>query len=453
MRILRWLVFLCWSAPWLSAAQQTTQQPNEVVLTEEQRQRLFDRLAELLDEEGRRIGDFTAGGAGFRVADTDFGTFNFSIWAYARYLNQESLDETYTDSFGRTKTLDLRNDLQLNKVNLYFKGWIYDPKFSYMLFAWTQNAQMGDGAQVVIGGGLDYSFKRQLNVGAGVTQNPGTRSLRGTFPYWHRVDTRMIADEYHRPSYTTGLYVYGNLRENQNLQYKVVLGNNLSQLGVNAVQLDGDFNTLSASLNWSPQGEFGPRGGWGDFESHDELVTSIGFGVTRSTEDRQSQPGEESIENSQIRLSDGTRLFEDDAFGTGGRVNRALYRMASLDAGAKLRGWDFSGGYYARWVDDFETEGFVPVDELHDWGYQIQISKMVLPEKLQVYLGYSKIMGEYGDPRDHVLGINWFPFEQRLLRLNTEFMYLKNSPVGYPSVPMLVGGNGTVFMTSLEMVF
>ena len=61
--------------------------------------------------------------------------------------------------------------------------------------------------------------------------------------------------------------------------------------------------------------------------------------------------------------------------------------------------------------------------------------------------------GEYGDPYDHVLGINWYPFKQRLLRLNTEFLYLKNSPVGYPSVPMLVGGNGTVFSTSLEMVF
>ena len=434
-------------------AAQSPGAPAGPALTEEQRQRLFDRLEELLDEEGRRIGDFTAGGAGFRVADTDFGTFNFSIWAYARYLNQESLEETYTDSFGRTKTLDLRNDLQLNKVNLYFKGWIYDPKFSYMLFAWTQNAQMGDGAQVVIGGGLDYSFRRQLNVGAGVTQNPGTRSLRGTFPYWHRVDTRLIADEYHRPSYTTGLYVYGNLNENQNLQYKVVLGNNLSQLGVNAVQLDGDFNTLSASLNWSPQGEFGGRHGWGDFEHHEDLVWNFGMGLTRSTEDRQSQPNETSIENSQIRLSDGTRLFEDGAFNTLGRVNRALYRMASLDAAAKVRGWDFSGGYYARWVDDFETEGFVPVDKLHDWGYQVQVSKMVLPEKLQVYLGYSKIMGEYGDPRDHVVGINWFPFRQRLLRMNTELMYLKNSPVGYPSVPMLLGGNGTVFMTSLEMVF
>jgi hypothetical protein len=457
MRLSRALLYLFGSGSWFCAAAQqpaeSGQPPLERTLTEQERQRLLDRLTELLDEEGRRIGDFTAGGAGFRVADTDFGTFNFSIWAYARYLNQRSLDETYTDSFGRTKTLDLRNDLQLNKVNLYFKGWIYDPKFSYMLFAWTQNAQMGDGAQVVIGGGLDYSFRPQLNVGAGVTQNPGTRSLRGTFPYWHRVDTRLIADEYHRPSYTTGLYVYGNLREEQNLQYKVVLGNNLSQLGVNAVQLDGDFNTFSASLNWSPQGEFGPRSGWGDFEHHEELVWNFGLGVTRSMEDRQSQPNETSIENSQIRLSDGTRLFEDGAFNTVGRVNRALYRMASFDASAKVRGWDLSGGYYARWVDDFETEGFVPVDKLHDWGYQVQLSKMVLPQKLQVYLGYSKIMGEYGDPRDHVVGINWFPFEQRLLRLNTELMYLKNSPVGYPSVPMLVGGNGTVFMTSLEMVF
>jgi hypothetical protein len=448
MRILRSLGYVLGSVPLFCAAQQPAAQPT---LSEEERGRLIERLTELLDEEGRRIGDFTAGGAGFRIADTDFGTLNFSVWAYARYLNQKSLDETYTDSFGRTKTLDLRNDLQLNKVNLYFKGWIYDPKFSYMFFVWTQNAQMGDGAQVVLGGGLDYSFSQQVNIGAGVTQNPGTRSLRGTFPYWHRVDTRLIADEYHRPSYTTGFYVYGNV--SNNLQYKAVLGNNLSQLGVNAVQLDGNFNTFSTSLNWSPQGEFGPRSGWGDFERHDELVTNFGMGLTRSREDRQSQPLESSIENSQIRLSDGTRLFEEDAFGTGGRVNRALYRMASLDASAKVRGWDFSGGYYARWVDDFETEGVIPVDKLHDWGYQIQVSKMVLPRKLQVYLGYSKINGEYGDPRDHVVGINWFPFEERLLRLNTELMYLKNSPVGYPSVPMLVGGNGTVFMTSLEMVF
>jgi len=436
------------------SAQQTTtsaEPPIDRTLSEADHQRLIDRVTALLDEEGRRIGDFTAGGAGFRIADTDFGTLNFSAWSYVRYLNQKSLDETYTDAFGRTKTLDLRNDLQLNKVNLYFKGWIYDPKFSYMFFVWTQNAQMGDGAQVVVGGGLDYSFSQQLNIGAGVTQNPGTRSLRGTFPYWHRVDTRMIADEFHRPSYTTGFYVYGNVGDT--IQYKAVLGNNLSQLGVNAVQLDGNFNTVSASLTWSPQGEFGPRSGWGDFEFHDDLVTNVGLGLTRSREDRQSQPDANSIENSQIRLSDGTIIFAEDAFGTGGRINRATYQMLSLDAGIKVRGFDISGGYYARLVDDLATEGVIPVEKLHDWGYQIQASMMVVPRVLQLYIGYSKINGEYGNPHDHAIGINWTPFKERLLRINTEFLYLKNSPVGYPSVPMLVGGNGTIFSTSLEMVF
>src|SRR5262245_40609629 len=96
-------------------------------------------------EAHEHFGEFTPGGAGFRLADTPYGTMNFSAWGYVRYLNQKSLDETYTDAFGRTKTLDLRNDVQLNKVNLYFKGWIYDPKFTYFFFVWTQNASQGEG--------------------------------------------------------------------------------------------------------------------------------------------------------------------------------------------------------------------------------------------------------------------------------------------------------------------
>ena len=398
------------------------------------------------------FGEFTLGGAGFKLADTRFGDVNFSAWGYVRYLNQKGLDETYTDSFGRTRTLDLRNDIQLNKVNLYFKGWVYDPRFSYLFFVWTQNASQGEGAQVVVGGNLGYRFSERLNVGGGITQLPGVRTLRGTFPYWHRIDSRLIADEFFRPSYTTAFYAFGDVGES--LKYKVVLGNNMSQLGVSASQLDSTLNTLSAALWWTPRtGEYGPVGGYGDFEYHEQPATQFGVALTRSREDRQSQPGTEDIENTQLRLSDGTIIFQPDAFATGGRINKANYLMASFDAGFKYRGFELSGEIYYRRIDRFAIEGAIPVESLHDRGFQIQTSMMVIPSKLQVYLGFSKIFGEYGDPRDTALGLNWFPFRQRLLRMNAEVLYLKNSPVGYPSVPFALGGNGTVFHTSLEMVF
>lgn len=397
------------------------------------------------------FGVFQPGGAGFKLADTPMGDVNFSAWAYVRYLNQKGLDETYTDAFGRTRELDLRNDMQLNKVNLYFKGWLFDPRFRYLLYVWTANTSQGDPAQVVVAGNLSYRINDQLDVTFGIGGLPGTRSLRGTFPYWLKVDTRPIADEFFRPSYTTGVWVSGQLHDN--LNYKVMLGNNLSQLGVNAAQLDGSINTLSGSLWWTPRGDYGPAGGYGDFEEHENAVTTFGIGVTRSREDRQSQPNTEDIQNTQIRLSDGTIIFQPDAFGTGGRINRATYFMASLDAGVKYRGYSLAGEIYFRKVGDFSVSGPIPVDTLTDRGVQLQASMMLRPRVLQGYVATSKIFGEYGNPWDLSVGVNWFPFRNRFLRFNAELMYLDESPVGYSSVPYQVGATGYVLDTNLEIYF
>jgi hypothetical protein len=401
-----------------------------------------------IDRDGR----FQPGGAGFKLADTRFGDVNFSAWSYARYLNQKELDDTYTDAFGRTRTIDQRNDLQLNKVNLYFKGWVFDPAFHYFLYTWSANTSQGDDAQVVVAGNLGYRFSDKLDLNAGIGALPGTRSLRGTFPYWTKVDTRPMADEFFRPSYTTGIWASGELAEG--LEYKVMVGNNMSQLGVSAAQLDSTFNTVSAGIWWMPAtGEFGANGGYGDFDEHEEVATTFGWHVTRSREDAQHQPNTEAIENSQIRLSDGTIIFTPNAFGSAGQITKATYLMTSLDAGVKYRGFALEGEAYFRWVDDFASEGVIPVDELYDNGIQLQASTMVVPQKLQAYLATSKVFGEYGDPYDVALGLNWYPLKQRLMRVNTELLYLKNSPVGYSSVPYVVGGNGTVFSANLEMVF
>ena len=397
-------------------------------------------------------GTFNGGGRGYQLANTPYGSLNFSGWSYVRYLNQQGLDDSYTDSFGRDFDIDIRNDFQVNKVNLTFNGWVYDEDFRWLLYTWTSNTSQGESAQVVVAGNLKYRFNDAVDLGFGIDALPGTRSMTGTFPYWLKVDHRTMADDFFRPSYTTGIWSAGKLGDN--FRYKAMLGNNLSQLGVNASRLGEDLDTFSARLDWLPTtGEFGPANGLDDFQAHEKLATLFGIAATYSVEDPQSQPGTEDINNSQIRLSDGTRIFQPDAFNTSGRITEATYQMVAVDAGMKLRGFSLMGEYYWRWVDDLKAEGDIPVDDLFDHGMQLQTSYMFIPEYLQGYVAASKIFGEYGDPWDTSVGVNWYPFRERLLRVNSELLYMKDSPIGYSSIPYQVGGNGLVFNANLEMKF
>jgi hypothetical protein len=415
-----------------------------------------DQAPEPTDEKGQPIyeapdyyGEFQDAGRGFKLVNTPVGDVNFSLYASARYLNQNSLDETYTDFFGRTTELDLRNDIQFQKVMLYFKGWVADPKLRYLSYIWTTNTSQGLGSQVVVAGNLSYLFDESFNVGVGIGGLPTTRSTEGNFPRWLKVDVRTMADDFFRGSFTSGIWAYGKLGENW--RYHAMLGNNLSQLGVDAGQLDNKLDTYSGALIWAPLGPYNK--GFGDFEESDDTVVRVGLHYTHSTEDRQSQPGLDDPENSQLRLSDGTLLFRPGAFNTDGRINEARYRMSSLDAGIKNGGLALEGEVYYRVLDKFVTEGFVPVDEVKDHGYQLQASAMLVPRTWQAYLAHSKVYGDYGDPWDAALGVNWFPYRNSQFRLNGEFLYLKDSPVGNYSAPYIVGGNGLVYYVTLEYRF
>ena len=391
-------------------------------------------------------------GKGFVLARTDMGEMDFSAFTYARYLNQLALDESYTNSFGKTSDLDLRNDIQFQKLTLNFKGWLFDPKFRYLFYTWTSNTSQGDGAQVVVAGNLGYQFNEAFNLYAGIGALPSTRSTNYTFPNWLKNDHRTIADEYFRGSYTTGIWANGKIAPG--LEYRVMLGNNLSQLGVNAAQLDDGLNTVSGALWWMPTtGEYGPGQGFGDYEYHDKFATQFGVHFTHSREDAQGQSDTEGFENSQLRLSDGTLIFSSDPFGTGGDIRKATYAMMALNGGFKYQGWSLEGEFYRRVIDDFQTTGAVPISSQTDTGFQLQGSTMLLKDELQAYAAYSKIYGDYGNPSDLSLGINWFPLARRELRLNLQGLYLDDSPVGYSSVPFAVGGNGWVFSSDLILAF
>jgi hypothetical protein len=78
-------------------------------------------------------------GLGFRLITQKDGTLSFSPYITARYLNSTGLKDSFTDAFGREKYIKKRNDLQLQKVSLYFKGWLFNPRFRYLTYVWTTN--------------------------------------------------------------------------------------------------------------------------------------------------------------------------------------------------------------------------------------------------------------------------------------------------------------------------
>lgn len=389
---------------------------------------------------------------GFRLFTKDKGEMYVRLFTYVRYLNQKGLDPSYTDAFGTVKTVPQRQDFQIQKVFLPFAGWFLTPKFRYYLYVWTSNASQGDPAQVVAAGNISYTFNRYVTLGGGITSLPAVRSTEGQFPYWLGVDDRMTSDEFFRGSYTTGIWLKGEL--STKLKYMAMLANNLSTLGVSASQLDNQINTTSLMLQWLPTtGEFGLYGTFGDYDQHEKTATRLAGHYTHSREDKQSQPGSNSIENSQIRLTDGSTIFTPDLFGPGITVEQVDYDMVSVDGGVKYKGLAFEAEYYWRWLGDYAGPNTSGLADIDDHGFQVQASAMPVPKTLQLYASGAAIRGIYGNASEVRAGLNWYFEKERGLRFNAEWLHLNKCPVGYTAVPYPVGGNGDVFHTNVEMNF
>jgi hypothetical protein len=390
--------------------------------------------------------------AGFLLFDGDKGQIYFRLFTYARYLNQRNLDPSYEDAFGNTKSVQRRQDMQLQKFFAPFSGWFLDPRMRYYLYVWSSNPSQGDPAQVVGAGNLSYTFNRFVTIGGGITSLPTVRSTEGQFPYWLGVDDRLIADEYFRGSYTNGVWVKGELPHQ--LKYQAMFATNLSILGVSAAQLDNKFDTQSYMLQWLPTtGEFGLYGTFGDYDDHQRAATRVAVHFSHSLEEKQSQPGTDGIENSQIRLSDGSLIFTPDLFGPGVSVNEVDWKMTSIDGGFKYKGLSVEGELYWRWLGKYTGTNVGGIPDISDNGYQLQTSAMLVKKYLQTYVGISQIFGDYGDPSEFRLGANYYVIGERGLRLNAEWIHVNKSPVGYTAYPMPVGANGNLFHLNFEMNF
>ncbi|MFL6446416.1 MAG: bZIP transcription factor [Bryobacteraceae bacterium] len=366
------------------------------------------------------FGEFNPG-RGFTVGKGEYGELNLSGYMAVRYLNQLPPDQSARDHLGRPLPVNPRNDFQFHRVMLFSQGWLFSPKFQYSTFLWT----VQDTNQVAVGGALYYNFGKYLTLGAGWNAYPGTQSLQGSHPYWESYD-RVMADEFFRPFFSQGVFAQGDLLPR--LQYRVMVGNNNSNLDVPATKLDRDLSAGFA-LTWLPTtGEFGPRGAFGDYERHEKLATRFNLAYTYSPEDRQSAIGT-APSNTTLRLTDSLNVFDTGALANGVTVEHARYQMVSAGVGMKYRGFWLQGEGYGRKLDHFTADGKLPVGAIRDYGFYVQMAHMIVPNRIELYGATSYVLGAYAHPKEFIVGSNYYPWNTRNLRLNAQLINVDHSPV------------------------
>jgi hypothetical protein len=367
------------------------------------------------------FGEFNPG-RGFAVGRSRYGELDLSGYMAVRYLTQQPASQSATDHLGRPILVNPRNDFQFHRVMLFFQGWLFDPKFRYQAFVWT----VQDTNQVAVGGALTYNFSKYFTLGAGWNAYPGTQSLQGSHPYWESYD-RVMADEFFRPYFSQGVFAQGILLPR--LEYRLFVGNNNSNLDVPAVKLDRSLSA-GAALTWLPTtGEFGPRGAFGDYESHKKLATRFNLAYTFSPEDRQTPIGTPTT-NTTVRLADSVNVFDTGALATGVTVEKFNYKMLSAAAGMKYRGFWLQGEGYARRLDHLVADGPLPVGVVRNTGFYLQAAQMIVPKRIDLYGSTSYILGDFGrHPHEFIVGGNYYPWNTRNLRLNLQLINVSHSPV------------------------
>lgn len=390
-------------------------------------------------------GEFTPG-KGFDIVKTKFASLNISFYGVARYINQLPAEQSFTDHLGRVRVLDTRNDIHWHRTFIWMTGFLYSPKLRYNISVWG----LASTNQVLLFGNLQYQVHKAFRPGIGIGPNLGTRSSQGPWPFFMASDRQMV-DEFMRPGFTGGLWIAGEPLPR--LNYTVMLGNNLSQVGIASSQLTRDLSK-SVSVWWLPTtGEFGPRGGFDDFEIHEKAATRFGSSYCYMKDDRMNDVSNPTPASTQVRISDGLYLFETGALADGVTLQKATYQVLAVDAGFKYKGLAITGEAYFRKLSDFVANGVVPIREIEDKGVYVQANYPLIKKKLHIYGVGGYVWDEFDrKPWEIAGGMNFYPSGTRSWRINMHLVRVEKSPTGSYFGYYLPGQTGTIISLGTDIL-
>ena len=357
-----------------------------------------------------------------------------------RYTNTQLGNQNYTDHLGASRQVVTRNDFSLNRNLLQFVGYIFDKRLQFNLITWASNSS----AAIVEGGYISWNFNKAITIYSGYWGAPGTRSLTGTFPYFVQLD-RSMADQFFRPGFTQGAWVDGEPWKG--FHYEFFVGDGLNTLTIPTTKIDRHL-VYSGSVWWEPFGTYGipgrARGMYDDYQGNKKPRIRVGTSYTHSRENRFSNFIDEATnpENAALFNSDGVNTFATGAFAPGVTVSDATYRMLSADAGVKRGGWAVNTEYFFRWLDRFTADGPLPIHSTFDHGFELEVSKFIVPRRWEVYGRTSWIFGQFNTSYEWAPGIKYYLVPNHRVWLVAEGLRIVKSPVSSIITPYNSGFTG-----------
>jgi hypothetical protein len=397
---------------------------------------------------GSRFGVAYDDGFVIRPYDVDETPFSLRIrnQNMFRYNGFSRAESAWIDSAGTTIPIVNSSYFGIPRGRLIFDGNALLPRLSYLL-----NIDYNSVTSQPIGFRaywLSYRVSDTLEVYAGQSKVPGSREwIESAFAPLQSAD-RTMATTFFRPSLSQGLWVIGEPRDG--LFYHAMVSNGFNTLNLQPEQLNDRF-AWSGSAWWEPWGDFGR--GYSDLQDHREWVIRLGSSYTYALGSG-SQAASDAVENSPIRLSDGTIITTPGALAPGVTLTSYDIALAALDLAWKYRGIGLSTEIYFQDLLGLVGTGPLPIASTSAFGGFVKGGFFVVPRETEIYARASYVTGAYGSGSELGGGFNRFllPGKDNLF-FTFDAAWLESSPAGQNRTGFVAGQTGLLVRAQIVAAY
>jgi hypothetical protein len=363
-----------------------------------------------------------------------------------RYNGFSRAESSWTDSAGSTIPIVNSNYFGIPRGRLIFSGDALLPRLSYLLnidYNSVTNQPIGFRAFW-----LSYRFSKALELYVGQSKVPGSREwIESAFVPLQSAD-RTMATTFFRPSLSQGVWLMGEPVDG--VFYHAMMANGFNTLNLQPEQLNNRF-AWSGSAWWEPWEEFGR--GYSDLQDHEEAAVRLGCSYTYALGSG-NQAASDAVENSPVRLSDGTIITTLGALAPGVTLLSYDISLAAIDLALKYRGLGVSTEIYFQDLLGLQGTGPLPIASTSAFGGFVKGGYFLVPGETEVYARSSYVTGAYGSGYELGGGFNQFflPGKDNLF-FTFDAAWLESSPAGQNRTGFVAGQTGLLIRTQIVAVF